>query len=235
MKHSDLPSFLRYAERSGLDTASTTFVGTHYEYTVADHLGAFGFSLRRVGGASDLGIDLLGTWTLPIPVESDGHQRTPLRVLLQCKAGAGQRIGPSLVRELEGAFVGAPVGWRSRVGETSESTTASDTAAADHEDDGDHYSKGTAAVIGLLATEKPATKGIRDALSRSRWPMAYICCSSAGRMQQVLWNQSAEQNCGLAGLGVTLRHSADTGDGPLAEAVLTWQGKPLPPVTSSTI
>src|SRR5512142_1799280 len=55
-KHHDLASFLRYTERSGLDTASTTYVGTHFEYTVAASLCKYGFHLRRVGGACDNGI-----------------------------------------------------------------------------------------------------------------------------------------------------------------------------------
>ncbi|CAK7227896.1 hypothetical protein SBRCBS47491_006724 [Sporothrix bragantina] len=225
VKHNDLPSFLRYAERAGLDTGSTTYVGTHYEYTVAGHLAPLGFSLRRVGGASDRGIDLLGIWALPCLNSTSSASSwkpgdEPLRVILQCKAGAGQRVGPHLVRELEGAFIGAPVGWRTRVGvgdglETEKSGNGSSPA-----------------VIGVLVTEKPATKGIREALARSRWPMAYIFCPSAGHVQQMLWNQQAEKTCGLAGLGVTLRHAVDEVEGAYTHVVLTWQGKPLPRASS---
>ncbi|KAK7218484.1 hypothetical protein V2G26_006487 [Clonostachys chloroleuca] len=103
-QHRDLPTFLAYAKRTGLDEKSTVFVGTHYEYTIAGTLSRYGFSLQRVGGASDCGVDLLGTWTPP-------KTRRAMRTLVQCKAGA-QRAGPNLIRELEGAFVGAPVGWR---------------------------------------------------------------------------------------------------------------------------
>lgn len=222
VKHSDLSSFLRYAERAGLDTGSTTFVGTFYEYTVADHLAPLGFSLRRVGGASDRGIDLLGTWTLPIPKSAlksaSEASPEPLRAIVQCKAGAGQRVGPHLVRELEGAFIGAPVGWRSRVGNGDGETAES----------GNGHSG--PAIIGVLVTEKPATKGIRDALARSRWPMAYIYCAGEGHIRQMLWNQQAERTCGLAGLGVTLRHAMDEHTGAYTHIVLTWQGKPLPAV-----
>ncbi|CAK7201258.1 hypothetical protein SEUCBS139899_003961 [Sporothrix eucalyptigena] len=214
VKHNDLPSFLRYAERAGLDTGSTTYVGTHYEYSIAKHLVPVGFFLRRVGGASDRGIDLLGTWTLPHPAPS----MEPLRVILQCKAGAGQRIGPNLVRELEGAFIGAPVGWRTRVGLGNS--------------DGNDEASPT--VIGVLVTEKPATKGIRDALARSRWPLLYIYCPSAGHVQQMLWNQQAEKTCGLAGLGVTLRHATDEAEGAYTHVVLTWQGRPLQQVSSQS-
>lgn len=154
-QHSDLPSFHEYVRRSGLDEKSTVYVGTHYEYTVAAALSKYGFFLKRIGGASDYGTDLLGTWTPP----STAHE---LRVLLQCKAGA-QRVGPHHVRELEGAFVGAPPGWR-----------------------------GTG-VLALLVSEKAATKGVRGSLGRSRWPMGYACCSKEGVVRQMLWNRRAEE------------------------------------------
>lgn len=185
--HNDLPTFLQYAERSGLDPKSTTFVGTHFEYVVANSLSQLGFSLRRIGGSSDFGIDLLGEWSVP---SSD----RPLRVLVQCKSI--QRPGPHLIRELEGAFAGAPPGWRG------------------------------SGVLGLLATEKPATKGIRDALGRSRWPMGFISCSRAGYLHQMLWNHRAEQE-GLEGMGVGLKYPGDGGERQLS---LTWKGKHLPSV-----
>ncbi|CAG9936975.1 unnamed protein product [Clonostachys rosea f. rosea IK726] len=94
-QHRDLPTFLAYAKRTGLDEKSTVFVGTHYEYTIAGTLSRYGFSLQRVGGASDCGVDLLGTWTPP-------KTRRVMKTLVQCKAGA-QRAGPNLMRELEGA------------------------------------------------------------------------------------------------------------------------------------
>lgn len=102
-QHSDLASFLAYAKRVGLDEKSPTFTGTRYEYLVAERLARYGFSLKRVGGASDFGIDLIGDWTIPSTSKT-------LRVLVQCKAGS--RTGPHFIRELEGSFVGAPPGWR---------------------------------------------------------------------------------------------------------------------------
>lgn len=183
--HKDLTSFLQYAQRSGLDQKSTTFVGTHFEYTVANSLSRLGFSLQRIGGSSDYGIDLLGEWTVP---SSD----KPLRVLVQCKSI--QRPGPHLIRELEGAFAGAPPGWRG------------------------------SGVLGLLATEKAATKGIRDALGRSRWPMGFISCSRAGHLHQMLWNQRAEEE-GLGGMGVGLKYPRDGGEKHIG---LMWNGKHLP-------
>lgn len=69
-------------------------------------------SLRRVGGKSDGGIDLLGWWWLP-PSDSpnaspDKTLNTPprrrrLRVLAQCKAEK-KKTSPKYVREMEGVL-----------------------------------------------------------------------------------------------------------------------------------
>ncbi|KAK4112186.1 hypothetical protein N656DRAFT_683502, partial [Canariomyces notabilis] len=184
-QHTDLSSFLSYAARTNLSPNSTVYIGTHFEYTALNALASYGFSLRRVGGSSDYGIDLLGTWSLP------GLLPRPLRVLAQCKAV--QRPGPHLVRELEGAFVGAPAGWR-----------------------------GSSGVLGLLVTERAATKGIRDALARSKWPMGFVACSRAGKVEQVLWNERA-QGEGLEGVLVGKRYTA-TGE---REVALSWNGGSL--------
>lgn len=186
--HHDLASFLDHAERSGLDPKSTLYVGTRYEYTVAQILSKYGFFLRRIGGVSDYGTDLLGTWKVP-------SSKEPLKVLVQCKAIA-RKSAPNLIRELEGAFVGAPVGWRGH------------------------------GVLGIFVTEKPATKGVRDSLGRSRWPMGFISCSRAGRVQQILWNQRAEEE-GLEGLGVGMRYAGSEPEGE-PQPVLTWKGQQVP-------
>ncbi|KAL4754622.1 hypothetical protein BDW72DRAFT_213454 [Aspergillus terricola var. indicus] len=95
--HNDLPSFLSYAKRNGLPEKSTTYQGTLYEYIVQAHLRNSAFDLHRVGGKSDLGIDLIGTWHVgPNPIVDP-----PVRVIVQCKA-LKSKIGPHVVRELEG-------------------------------------------------------------------------------------------------------------------------------------
>ena len=103
-EHSDLATFLSYVERTSLNKNSTVYRGTHYEYTVADTLSQYGFLLKRVGGQSDRGLDLLGIWTLP----STSHT---FKVILQCKAGA-RSASPMYIRELKGALAAAPPGWR---------------------------------------------------------------------------------------------------------------------------
>ncbi|KAJ4270307.1 hypothetical protein NW762_001986 [Fusarium torreyae] len=103
-EHSDLATFLAYVERTRLNKRSTVYRGTHYEYTVANTLSQYGFFLKRVGGASDRGMDLLGTWTLPSTSQTS-------KVILQCKAGA-KSASPMYIRELKGAMAAAPPGWR---------------------------------------------------------------------------------------------------------------------------
>ncbi|KAK3196789.1 hypothetical protein K4F52_000133 [Lecanicillium sp. MT-2017a] len=204
-QHSDLASFLSYAQRTGLDESSTVYVGTHYEYTVAAALARYGFYLRRIGGASDRGTDLVGTWSLPT-AQDEKKPQTQLRILMQCKAGSGQRVGPQHVRELEGAFAGAPVGWR-----------------------------GTTGVLAVLACERAATKGVREALGYSRWPMAYVFCErgAGGVMRQMLWNRRAEE-MGLEGIGVGTRHVASGEEGEdWTELVLMSKGRALPFVEAS--
>jgi hypothetical protein len=169
-----------------MDPKSTTYVGTHYEYTVQNALERLGMSLKRIGGKSDYGIDLLGTWSVPSALQ-------PLKLLVQCKAFA-RKIEPSQARELEGAFVGAPIGWRE------------------------------AGVLGLLVSQKSATKGVREALGRSRWPMGYVLCGDDGKILQMMWNRKAQQG-GLEGIEVGLKYGG--GDRNEKEVVLMWKGEPI--------
>ncbi len=179
--HHDLPSFLDYASRVGADPQSSVYAGTVYEYTVQSALARLGLSLKRVGGKSDYGIDLVGVWNIP-------SAAPPLKVLVQCK-GRGTKSKPSDIRELEGAFVGAPGGWR-----------------------------GTG-VLAFLVCPQEATKGVREAMGRSRWPMGYIMCTSQGKVLQMLWNRKMD-NEGLLGVGVTVKYIE--GDRDDKEIVLVW-------------
>ena len=195
-EHHDLASFLDYAERVQLSETSTVFVGTRYEYRAAASLADYGFSLRRTGQAGDRGIDLLGTWSVP----SAPH---PLRVLVQCKAT--KKATPSWIRELEGAFAGAPPGWR-----------------------------GTS-VLGLLVTDMHATNGIRKALVDSHWPMGFIFLSRKGEVLQMLWNYKAgEQGLTGMGVSkrYSLAQDAETLD---HKVLLTWQGRQLPLIQSASV
>jgi len=191
--HHDLPTFRSYASRTHLDPTSTVYIGTHYEYTVLTSLRRFNLSLTRIGGRSDAGIDLLGHWHLP-------SNPQPLRVLVQCKA-LKAKAGPNLVRELEGAFAGAPAGWRG---------------------DG---------VVGMLVSPREATKGVREALGRSGLPLAWVLVGLEGQVRQCLWNQRAgEVGLDGVGVTVryTPKEKRDVnGDGENVERdlALTWKGE----------
>lgn len=196
--HHDLPSFLSYAKRTALPESSTTFVGTRYEYTVQSTLRRFAFDLERIGGRDDAGTDLVGTWHVP------GREFAPIRIVVQCKA-LRTKLGPNLVRELEGAFRHSPFGWR-----TSEK-------------------------LAILVSPREATKGVRDTLTRSTYPLFWMMMESDGAIKQVLWNSKAE-DLGLAALGVEMRYANDAAtnsDGrPRPNAVLTWNGSDIPNMES---
>ncbi|KAI9880121.1 MAG: hypothetical protein M1830_005366 [Pleopsidium flavum] len=191
--HNDLPTFLSYASRTDLDPTSTVYIGTHYEYTVLTSLRRLHLSLTRIGGRSDAGIDLLGQWHLP----SDPQ---PLRVLVQCKA-LKAKAGPNLVRELEGAFAGAPVGWRGE------------------------------GVVGMLVSPREATKGVREALGRSGLPLAWVLVGLEGEVRQCLWNQKAgEVGLDGVGVTVRYKPTGigdGSGDAESVgrDLVLTWKGE----------
>lgn len=178
-RHHDLATFLTYARSTSLSPTSTVYIGTHYEYTCIQSLARLGFTLHRVGGASDLGIDLLGTWTTPVSPPS-------LQVLVQCKAEGPK---PSHVRELEGAVVGAPLGWRGQ---------------------------GT---VAFLVARGEATRGVREALQRSRARLGFVFVEAGGMVRQVLWNARAGEE--LEGVGVGMKY----GEG-MEEVILTMDGRP---------
>ncbi|KAF2228175.1 hypothetical protein BDZ85DRAFT_187432, partial [Elsinoe ampelina] len=102
--HNSLPTFLHHARTTSLSPTSTVYIGTHYEYTCLLALRSLGFTLHRTGGASDLGIDLLGVWRPPSLSASE-----EIKVIVQCKAEVPK---PQFVRELEGALGSAPTGWK---------------------------------------------------------------------------------------------------------------------------
>lgn len=189
--HHDLPTFLAYADRTSLSPTTTSYIGTHYEYIVQQTLRSSAFTLHRVGGRDDAGIDLVGTWHLP-------HREHPLRVIVQCKS-LKTKLSPNLVRELEGTFHQSPVGWRT----------------------GDE--------VGVLVSPREATKGVRDALARSAYPLVWMMIERDGAMRQALWNAKAEQ-LGLVGLGVEVRYSAsgDVDSSVTKRVSFTWDGEEIP-------
>ncbi|KAL2872830.1 uncharacterized protein BJX67DRAFT_376613 [Aspergillus lucknowensis] len=205
--HTDLPSFLAYAKRTNLPESTTTYQGTLYEYTVRSHLRNAGFALHRVGGRSDLGVDLTGTWH----VGSDPVLDPPIRVVVQCKA-LKAKIGPNVVREVEGVAARY-----SRVHSRAVS------------------SKGGYA--GVLVGPREATRGVREALGRSGMPLVWMMVGWDGVLRQALWNARVEGlGLGLGGLGVEVVYPGDLSDPESGsdagqagterkEVRLTWEGR----------
>lgn len=192
--HHDLPSFFAYAKQTALPEITTTYIGTKYEYTVQSTLRRFAFDLERIGGRDDAGIDLVGAWHVP------GRELAPFRVIVQCKA-LKTKLGPNLVRELEGAFRHSPVGWR------------------------------TSDKVAVLVSPREATKGVRDTLTRSSYPLFWMMMEGDGALKQVLWNSKVEE-LGLAPLGVETRYSqvvdSASADRLRPDVVLTWDGDDIP-------
>ena len=222
---------------------STTALGTAYEATVTHALQRLGFSLVRVGKRSDCGIDLVGTWSLPslhssISVRSRelDERVVKIPVFIQCKnILPTRRSTPATVREVEGAFPALRPAFaiaraESAVGingtteklaalEVGDAATAS-KGAGDGDGVDEHGPEvtgldesGIRGAIGLLATTRPATKGVRDALGRSRMPLGYV---------QVVWD-------GGGGEGVERGGSDDegsnTGDASVRVTQLLWNAR----------
>ncbi|KAI1611335.1 hypothetical protein EDD37DRAFT_440873 [Exophiala viscosa] len=176
--HHDLASFHAHARRTGLDPESTVYTGTSYEYLAQTTLRSHGFDLFRVGGRGDRGVDLIGLWHIPRVSKVSGHwkestnrdgktevETDTLRVMVQCKRMVGKRakIGPNLVRELDGAVRGARLGALfDALGLKGQDDTAEDETS------------GAGPAIGVLVGTKPATKGVLDTMRRSSRPLAWI-------------------------------------------------------------
>lgn len=222
--HHDLKSFLDYATRSDLSRTSTVFVGTLYEYTVHEAVQRLGLDLRRTGGKDDQGIDLIGNWQLPTLVPGQS-----LRILVQCKGIAGTGVRPNMIRELEGAFAGAPAALRRL------SSSSSDGLESEQDRNVDDEDRDTSSeTMAMLVTPLQATKGVREAMGRSRWPLAYAKIALDGMIEQLLWNKRAAF-AGLEGMSVSVSHDLDelatAGKSdqdtriPKQEAVLLWNGE----------
>ncbi|KAG0346102.1 hypothetical protein BG004_002435 [Podila humilis] len=99
--HNDLSSF------EGLDhnTKSTIYRGTLFEYQTQEILKkTLGIHTQRSAGNNDLGVDLRGTWFVPLSASpKPGDKVRHLKVIVQCKVLRG-KVGPKFVRELQGSL-----------------------------------------------------------------------------------------------------------------------------------
>lgn len=194
-EHHDLQSFLEFAARKKLDPESTVYKGTHYEYTVMESLKQFGFQLHRSGKSNDKGIDLIGHWDLP----GEPHQ---IKVLVQCKVS---RATPANIRELAGAYAGAPSEWQ---GES---------------------------VLALLASSKAATKGVLQGAQASKSALGVLHVESDGLTRQFVWNHAAGQRglagIGVTAKYQQEQSRNPLADQGIKETIktvtLTWNGQPF--------
>ncbi|KAK5452345.1 hypothetical protein LTS15_007411 [Exophiala xenobiotica] len=197
--HHDLPSFLAHAARTGLSPTSTVYTGTLYEYSTSTTLRNYGFDLHRVGGRGDRGVDLIGLWHIPRLASRTGSstgewkehtnpstgetavETDTFRVLVQCKRLVGKhaKIGPNLVRELDGAVRGARLGALfDRVFGQNESQTQTPEAVDGSEEM--ERSRGMAGpTIGVLVGTRPATKGVIEGMRRSSRALVWIMMEEA--------------------------------------------------------
>lgn len=202
----------RLARTTSSSSSSALSRGTTYEHAVAASLRRLGFTLTRIGARNDCGIDLVGSWTLPLfrsaalpPTNHADEQEFKVPVFVQCKnLVAHRRSTPATLREVEGAFpalrraFAAARAEAAAAGRESQDSGLERSLTAPHsikdvedvegtvtnrreddpygpevqENDGDGGDVDGA--IGLLATTRPATKGVRDALMRSRMPLGYL-------------------------------------------------------------
>lgn len=194
--HHSLESFRAHALRTGLSSISTVYTGTSYEYLTQSTLRPYGFQLFRVGGRGDRGVDLVGVWRIPKVARSgewkerervvsetrdgDGNEKAEievevetevLKVLVQCKRLVGRhaKIGPNLIRELDGAVRGA------RHGALFDAIFPNEALSNTVEEGGEQKPSAWAGpAIGVLVGTRPATKGVVESMRRSSRGLVWV-------------------------------------------------------------
>lgn len=184
---------------------STVHLGTRYEYLIQSHLQThLGFTLTRIGGKGDGGIDLIGSWTIPTPTSTPATKSPSLptaqpaptptfRILLQAKRMSQTRKPmPALMRELDGAILSAgSARWISAAflthcirTSTSTSTSTSPSPSTTSTSTSTEQASGSLSrltdlshlpTLGILVTTRPLTPGIEQAMASSPRCLMYIC------------------------------------------------------------
>jgi hypothetical protein len=191
---------------------STTHRGTAFEERslkiLHDHMS---MSLRRVGGKSDGGIDLLGWWWLP-PTDPSAFEsrRRRIRVIAQCKAEK-KKTSPKYVREMEGVlhrFMPSPNG-----SVDSETTDLFPTS-------GSHSSQHPS--VALLISESPFTKS--TVLRAQSSPVPFFLLYIPPAQSATECEQPFEQDC----IGAAVWNPALAGVGGLlgGEFETRWERSP---------
>ena len=207
------PANVALSKRS-ISTASrsSVHVGTSFEHLAALTLRRFAFSLTRVGGARDRGIDLIGTWSPPSRGEApqSQSQQSPqdvptqnIPVVVQCKSIS--RTVPAWVRELEGAVAGAPPYLGDRV-------------------------------FGMLVGKGKITSGILEVMNSSSKGLIWAQLVDekrlerpCGRVEQMLWNRVVSEAVGDQLRPGIVYKAGRLRDVLVKESTLLWNGKPWEP------
>jgi Protein of unknown function (DUF2034) len=164
---------------------STTHRGTAFEERslkiLHDHMS---MSLRRVGGKSDGGIDLLGWWWLPPadPSASESRRRR-IRVIAQCKAEK-KKTSPKYVREMEGVlhrFILLPSPDGPVDSETRDLFPTSEAHSSQHP------------LVALLISESPFTKS--TVLRAQSSPVPFFLLHIPPAQSATDCEQPLEQDC----------------------------------------
>ncbi|KAK6346901.1 hypothetical protein TWF696_007002 [Orbilia brochopaga] len=240
--HTDIPSFLRYANLAGLNPTTTVFTGTLYEYTVLAALSRLpGISLTRIGGKDDAGIDLQGFWELP-RLTSTNSDSTQIKIpmIVQCKFGGEKSWkGPQYVRELEGALANHPIdalgvlaGVRDMTPGMRRQMLSSRRALG--------FIKVTP-LDGIYKAKNKALNHEEEECDGEEADVTFHLTGRGGLLQQFAWNEVANRS--LGGFGITARYvprahsipdvpldDADTSDpdDPFEQEItLTWNGVPV--------
>lgn len=186
--HGDLKSFLAYARRTGLNSTSTTYRGTLYEYVVQETLKRYGFELVRMGGRGDGGVDMLGFWRLAgatkmtkaavdtldhTPVHGrNGRPSAVMMTTTTMRRSDDEIVIPVLVqckRHLSGKV--SP----GYVRELEGAIRAGNVPVGWRGE----------AVMGLLVGARPASKGVRDAMAGCRRAVGWICLEVAEDREEI--------------------------------------------------
>jgi hypothetical protein len=197
-------------------------------------------SLKRVGGKSDGGIDLMGWWWLPPAVTGNlpktknavafdsssspsqiGRRR--LRVLAQCKAEK-KKMGPHYVREMEGVL-------HRYIARNQELLQSSGVEATNETD---HYP-----LVGLLISQSRFTPSTVLRAQSSPVPFLLLHIPPLPSLEEegseetgigmAIWNPALAGEKGLLGGQVEVRweRSMSGGGTSAGRPVLWWEGRRL--------
>lgn len=237
--------------------ASAVFKGTAFEQRSLRVLQSqLSMSLRRVGGASDGGVDLLGWWYLPYfmsqtsppqSIHSDSNESaihsTRIRVIAQCKAYT-KKLPPSTVREMEGVLYQYSRTGVSRLSDTTNSDTM----------EGELHPGPN---VALLISQSPFTRQTVLRAMSSTVPFLLLHLppethtseatlidgtlieEDESAIGSALWNQALGGSSGILRGQFELRwqhHRALSGSRNEYESPsLWWKGKPIPDLAPRTV